>query len=488
MTQVPCWNRIEVGRILNPDAEAIKDHIFRAVHCTTELQIADTADGARVKVFPEDFVSRFLDSNKDYVQAVVIGQSGTGKSHLIQWLRLQLPHDDQTVILTIPKSGTSLRGIVERLIACLPINNQEEYIQKLRQAGTVSTTQHAKVSRFLDSLAWSIEYGGLATDEIDKDLAELLPNVLRDPNFRQEFFAREDSTINAIVEHIFIDPEKRDSDKDRREFQIGDLPLDGRAYQNAATLAQQAIDYITGDAGMEARAVAFMNQNLEPAISQTLNFSADNLIELMNSLRRYLATEGKRLILLIEDFARLQGIDTALLQALITPPGQGDDHLCELRWAMAVTTGYFKTLAETVRSRARLVVDMDLSKPSSLSELTAGYLNALRLGDSKLRSLPPFDEVPSYCDTCNIKEGCWTAFGQSVGIGLFPFTELAINVMAKRSESLNEDGQFNPRDFMGKVLESVLDHHYTDLENGEFPPETLLERIGGIGGLMHSVH
>lgn len=483
MTQRPCWSDIEVGRILKPDAEEIADHIFDAVHCTTELQVADTSDGDRLSTSPEALIEGFLDSRRDYVQAVVLGESGTGKSHLIQWMRLHIPQDESTVLLTIPKTGTSLRGIVDRLIARLPLDERGTYEDRLRQAGTQSTSQAAKVSKFLDALAWAIEHGGLATDPVDIDLSALLPDVLRDPNFRNGFFLVPGSTVGAIVQHVFIDPDNRDGSAERREFGLGDLPLDGKSYNDASKRAKEAIDYIKGEEGMDARSIALMNLNLDAAIAQTLNFSADNLIELMNALRRHLATQGKRLILLIEDFARLQGIDTALLQALITPPGQGDERLCELRWAMAVTTGYFRRLEQTVRSRATFVVDMDLSKPASLPRLTAGYLNALRLGDGKLKVPRSSDAVPSNCARCEIRSSCFEAFGEVDGIGLFPFTEQAIDVMAGRTESLTAEGNFNPRRYLRSVLESVLWHHYEDLEHGEFPPDALLRRIGGSNAL-----
>jgi hypothetical protein len=483
VSQRPCWNEVELLRILKPDAEEIQDEVFHAVHCETELQTADTADGPRNPLSPQALVDRFLDPLRDYVQAVVLGESGTGKSHLIQWLRLNIPRDDATVLLTIPRTGTSLRGIVERVIAHLPSEERGPYEERLKQAGTQATSHDAKVKKFLSELAHAIEHSGLTTDPEDVDLASLVPSVLLDPNFRNQFFLQPGGTVDLIVQHVFDDPDARDANDQRREFRAGDLPLDGANYQFASLPAREAIDFIKGEEGMEARAIALMNLNRDIAIAQTLNFSADHLIELMNTLRRHLARQGKRLILLIEDFARVQGIDNALLQALITPPSQGKERLCEIRWAMAVTTGPFKRLEETVRSRTTIVVDMDRSKPASLSRLTAGYLNALRLGANVLNGIPLTERVPSYCENCKLKPTCTEAFGDVDGIGLFPFTETSIEVMARRTESLVEDGLFNPRRYMRLVLEGVLKHHYSDLEQGEYPSEHLLRRIGGMNAL-----
>lgn len=479
MSQRPCWNEEELLQILKPDAEEIQDEVFRAVHCETDLHIADSADGPRTPASSQALLDRFLDPMRDYVQAVVIGESGTGKSHLIQWLRLNIPKQDDTVMLTIPRTGTSLRGIVGRIIAELPAHEREPYEQRLVQAGAHAMTQVAKVEKFLSELAHAIRHAGLATDPTDVDLADLLPSVLLDPNFREKFFLRNGATVDMIVRHVFVDPGERDVDDLRREFQTGDLPLDGQNYLNASLQAREAIDFIKGEEGMEARAIALMNAHRNIAIAQTLNFSADQLIELMNTLRRHLARQGKRLILLIEDFARVQGIDSALLQALITPPKQGGERLCEIRWAMAVTSGPFKRLEQTVRSRTTFVVDMDQSQPASLAQLTGGYLNAMRIGTLGLNKIEAAQQVPSHCYSCALRPSCWEAFGQVNEVGLFPFTEASLKIMATRTESLVDDGALNPRRYMRTVLEGVLKHHYAELVAAEFPSTTLLKRIGG---------
>lgn len=479
----PCWKEGELLRILKPDAEEIEDHVFRAVHCPTELQVRDSASGPLMTKSPEELLGAFLDSQREYVQLVVIGESGTGKSHLIQWLRLHIPKDESTVLLTIPRTGTSLRGIIERVIAQLPADERAPYEERLKTAGNLAMTQPAKVSRFLNELAHAIEHSKICSDPLDRDLATLLPHIFLDPNLRASFFMRPESTIDLIVQHIFSDPDTRDQDERKREFGAGDLPLDVQSYQKAAQLTRDAFEFIKGEPGMEQRAINLMNAHRNIAISQTLNFSADHLIELMNTLRRHLARQGKRLILLIEDFARVQGIDTALLQALITPPNQGEERLCELRWAMAVTTGPYKLIDATVRTRTTMVVDMDHSQPTSLQRLTAGYLNALRLGIDRLEEVPVSDVPASYCGSCQHRQGCLSAFGEVNGIGLFPFTEAAINIMARRTGSLNSDGSFNARRYMRSVLETVLKHHYADLSQGEFPSAAMVRRIGGAATL-----
>ena len=473
----PCWERDEVLRIVTTDAEEIVDHVFNAVHCPSVLKIADTALGTRYAIEPRALIEKFLAPGHRYVQVAVLGQSGTGKSHLIQWLRLHLPREPRDVVLTIPKVGTSLRGIVEKIIATLPESDQPPFVEKLRNAGAHATTQQARVDMFLNSLAWTIEHGRVAGPE-HADLPTFLPSVLLDPNFRRHFFSSSDCSVDRIVAHIFVDPESRGDQDERREFRAGDLPLSGKHYAGAATLARDAIDYINGESGMEQRAISLMTRALEPAIAQTLNFSADDLIALMKGLRVHLARKNQRLILLVEDFSRLQGIDTALLQALVTPPRQEEDQLCELRWAMALTTGYFNLLDDTVKQRCTFVVDMDQSQPASTAQFAVGYLNAIRLGEEALLNAPSDEPVANRCASCERRPGCWEAFGHEGETGLFPFNVTALRELAQRTGAQSDQG-FNPRRFLRAVLEPVLNQQYPELEHGEFPPGSLLQRVGG---------
>lgn len=475
----PCWDIGDVLRVVTPDAEEISDHVFRAVHCPTDLQISDSWNGQRSAVEPQQIIDRFLEPGHRYVQAVFLGESGTGKSHLIQWLRLNLPSRPEDMVLTIPKAGTSLRGIVQRIVDRLPPEARAPFDEKLKNAGTQTTTHQARVDKFLYSLAWSVEYAIPDLNSDERELAAMLPAVLSDPNFRRSFFAREGGSVSQIVRHIFDDPDDRDTSGLRRQFQKGDLPLGGEHYNDAAALARDAIDFIRGEVGLEQRAIDLMSRALESAIAQTLNFTADDLIDLMKSLRVHLAKQGRRLILLIEDFARLQGIDSALLQALVTPSRQENQELCELRWAMAVTTGYFQTrFDETVRSRANFVVDMDVSQPASIAQFAAGYLNAIRIGDASLLGVAPLDPLPNKCNNCERKGPCWQAFGSQDGIGLFPFNKTALNSFARRTGAL-EAGRFNPRRFLKTVIDPVLKQHYSELMSGSFPSGALLSRVGG---------
>ena len=192
-------------------------------------------------------------------------------------------------------------------------------------------------------------------------------------------------------------------------------------------------------------AVKIINRNLDRAVARTLSFSGDRVEELMLRLRTHLKRQGKELVLLVEEFARLQGIDRALLQAITS---HGDDRQCKMRSAIAVTTGFFESVAETAYMRTTHIVDMDRSAgraegqnvtTASLSQFASRYLNAVRLGRSEIdrwnESAGPSEDPPSRCATCSYQGECHAIFGAVDGYGLYPFTSRALWNSASRADT-----------------------------------------------------
>jgi len=89
-------------------------------------------------------------------------------------------------------------------------------------------------------------------------------------------------------------------------------------------------------------------------------------------------------VLLIEDFARLQGLDRALMQSILEQRA----NLCVLRMFFASTKGFYESLEATIKTRLTFVVDMDVHANAGKGELNpfvARYMNAVRWGVSELQ-------------------------------------------------------------------------------------------------------
>jgi len=501
MKNYVCWNPRSVRQVINPFAEYIPDALFRAVHTDWKLQVSppigkgyDDLTGASYREFtPADFLKDFMRSDRPHALAAVLGETGSGKSHLIHWMRLTLPKSDNLLILVVKKSGTSLRAIVKMIIDELPENERQGFLDTFNRAGEGTATRGGQKQQLLNDLAFAIreeivELGPNAS-ELEAELVEQLPYLFQDPYMRDQHFLKDGTVVADIVDHIFATSTSKNRPDQRRVFEESDLPLGGLDYSHASKPAQIAIDVVDCEKGVsKPLAVEIINRNLEKAIARTLSFTGDRVEELMARLRMHLKSQGKELVLLIEEFARLQGIDRALLQAITS---QGDDRQCRIRSAIAVTTGFFKSVADTAYMRTTHIVDMNRSAGhehgksitrEALSTFAARYLNAARMGLDGVERwhlhAVPEEAVPSYCSDCRFKAECHATFGEEEGYGLYPFTRTALwNALTRVDERMPDT--LNPRILQNEVLVEVLESCADSIQSGAYPPDHLLPKLKG---------
>jgi len=374
----------------------------------------------------------------------------------------------------------------------LPREEQQGFLDTLHSAGDVTQSRDDQKQQLLNDLAQVIREEVIPSDadEVEQALIEHLPHLFQDPHMRATHFLADNTVIAEIVDHIFAPSNAQDRPDRRRSFEATDLPLGGMDFVNASKQARDAMRIIDMDPpACVPLAVEIINRNLDRAVARTLSFSGDRVEELMARLRTYLKEQDKELVLLVEEFARLQGIDRALLQAITS---QGDDRQCKIRAAIAVTTGFLESLAETAYMRTTHIVDMNRSAgrsegrevtTESLSQFASRYLNAVRLGRDRIehwsKNAQLGERPPSHCINCPHLDECHDTFGEVDGYGLYPFTQRALWISASRAnESMPQS--LNPRILQNDLLVEVLDNHAASIETGTFPPFGLLAKLGGV--------
>lgn len=510
-----CWHRSRVYEVMNTEAEKIPDDVFLAVHTSYPLNLVNpdrAVSGVQEQVTPETFLKRFLDERQPHVQAVVLGNSGSGKSHFIQWLRLNIPENPKRIVISIPRAGTGLRGVVKLLISNLPEAAQDVYLDKLRAAGGDHEPTPIRRQRLCSEIALALAMPEVLADrpgqtanpveeQVRAELAELLPSFFRDPALIP-VLTRDGGFIAALVEHIDHGAQGYRPVDQPSVFTVQDLSLalPERTYGQLGESARLVYDQLENAPELRAVALSIINSALQAATRQMLSLASNDLGNLMADIRRHFKRQDKHLVLLIEDFAILRGIDRPLLDALIES-GQGTD-LCSLRWAMAVTTGYYGRIENTVQTRTNIVVDMDLPRDAAESRIgiaktlsddevlafAARYLNVARMPKAELRTWHEASPelrtpVPNACGLCPHAQDCHASFGEAGGMGLYPFNRTALLMLARsQDEGFNE--RFNPRSLIRQVLAPMLDLGPVAttahaIEVNSFPPEALLQRVGG---------
>lgn len=499
-----CWQRSLLSRVMETEALQEKDHFFAATHSPARIGRASEvrADATGETVTQHQLLDELLDPDRRHVLMAVIGSSGSGKSHLVRWLGMNIPEGPGRKVLVIPKVGTNLRKVLELILRDMEGPRFDEYRERLR-AGVERLTPELAELRFLADIAIAVGPAGperppvadIEKQEFIDALKHLLPPLLNDEVFRRHL-RQHSEVVKEIAQHI-VGEAGRERRETRREFRDCDLDVSRWSVKSTDLNAEarDAFDWMTDERFRHA-AVEWMNTNLDWTVSQMLNLTGEDLNELMLAVRADLGRQGCELVLLVEDFAKTQGIDAQLLEALLVRPDQHqtEGRLCTLRSVMAVTDGYYQGLPETVRTRMDAVVTLDtvdMSSPTAAEVVTgfaARYLNAVRVKEADLvrwhgslvgtesqhRSGPP-----SACADCPHSSGCHRLFGAVNGMGLYPFNRQALMRMYAVVQESEGKAHFNARRLIKQVLRHTLETYGGDVREGTFPSKRLMNHFGG---------
>ncbi len=468
-----CWHSSSLEEVLTIVAARPSEAVFLATHRPAQMtRRSGDGDQGAVDYSEQAFRDEFLSSKRNNLLVPVIGSSGSGKSHLIRWLDTQVERTPDRHVVNVPKHSTNLRDVITLILKELQGEVFNQFRERLSRAADGLTVTQA-VWDLRSNLAYLIEHMPPGVDIKRANGTALTANELQFyqqnlPAFMLEDVVRRalDADTSVLTRLIKEALHGRTEDKDAAfAIQSEDLPLTLKDVAAASAKVRVLYQQLSTNAGVREAAVAIMNHFLAPALQRLYNLSGDDLMSLMRDVRQSLKQQEKTLILLIEDFALLQGIQRPLLEALID-----DDQrdLCDIRVAFAVTTGYFKDM-ETVRTRLSFVVDLDVKpgsqkKTKDVRETLAGlYLNAARHGDATLQSdltqLRAGTTLESACTNCQFQPVCHLSFGSVTlanvkgPVGLFPLNAEALDVVNRRHQPVAE--LVNPRELLRGLRETL---------------------------------
>jgi hypothetical protein len=482
-----CWDPAVAAATLTTEAVSPSAAVFFATHAPLRIH-RSFADGRRPDTtgtpvnedeVRRDFLTRPTASG--ILLMPVIGQSGTGKSHLVRWVKEKTPSTDRRQVIYLPKTRTSLKAVVKTLLAEVEGSELDQLRADVDRM-SAELDQAGLERRLLSHL-----HEALAAAEPVPGQARVLAGpaglavLLLDPHVRG-YLLRPDTLIPRLAASLLAD--RREGDPDRPlTFTTNDLPLDILDVKKASDVAQKRLMLIKSRAELQDAAVAMLNEQLPVAVTNAANIGTGRLQSALLDIRREFARQGKEIILLIEDFALIQGIQRDLLDAVIeVGEREGRSVLAPVRTLMAVTTGYYGRLADTVLTRAKAatpyVYDLDVQFDPSGEGMTetvafvGRYLNAARLGRDALdaEGVRSAENVLNACDNCDYRQQCHPAFGSSSeGHGIYPFNEAALRRAIHARPAHDSPAAFNPRAVIGEVIRNVLVEHAESLTGGTFP-------------------
>jgi hypothetical protein len=402
----------EINDCIKHEAEGAHDAILLAAHRPSPLSYKQISSGEKFNTSEEELfeylISKDVPSGAHVVP--ITGVSGVGKSHMVRILNARLQNlngDRKYVVIRIPKSA-SLRKVVELILEKLPEDEYAQVRTEFAKALTEDLDVETAVVRFQGEL--NVALGQLSKaleirsreNPSDSMLraqwghARELPKFLADPVLVDHFCER---VFPRFVRRAIAGSLDAENEAFVKDFIPDDLLLPDALDLTKA--AHSTKFYYTGNLLVRDRegmrvATHLLNENkvVDQSIRQLFNLhqalGGMTLQDVILEIRRRLLVQGRELVIFVEDFKALTGIQDILLKVLIQEGiRDGVQELATMRSVIAVTDGYLDgedTIA--TRSKREWKVESELSSPEEVfirtKALVAAYLNAARWGFKEL--------------------------------------------------------------------------------------------------------
>jgi hypothetical protein len=441
------------------------------------------------QIFHENELYKTIMDNRDKHQFhVVKGDNGSGKSHLIRWIKENYERDAKNeAVIFISRMQSTLKGALQQIIHSEVIQNHEtaNRLKKLIDANEHLDDKHLKnviLAHFMIAVK----------EDDDSHNVKLRPNKRKNlqeflsSQETSELLLREDGPIDRIQKKLASDVKNEVMNDVDPHFVPEDFYITSALAQelkktDVSTRALKIINEIQESTQEDVQEeveefrellATYLNQFLDKVVQECLHLRGTDLKDIFTLLRQELKKESKNLTLFIEDITSFTGVDKDLVEVLITDHKENES-LCRLISIVGITNGYYKTsLPGNIKDRITSHIEIDnvvIQDPDECAELAGRYINAVFLEHKQIQEWKnsgyTLDEFPV---ATTFKQHHWANFkivDQGLELSIFPFTKAALwNFYS------NLDVQ-TPRNFLQSVLLQYIQKYVVDGPKGEFPPE-----------------
>jgi hypothetical protein len=510
MSLVDYWPTSDkINACIKPEAEGASAEVLLAVHQPAPLAYRLARSTELIPTSEAELFDYFISEDVPTGAHVVpiTGHSGVGKSHLVRLIAARLsalPDAKRYVPVRIPKSA-SLRKVVESILELLPAKPYASVRNAFDEAltevdpGTAAIRFQSALDISLRDLAQELTVRlkqNSANQELRQQLdhARRLPLLLSDALTRDHF---RDGVLSRIVQSA-LSGRRNPQDDAVQQFSAQDLDLPSSIDLTKAAEPVQ-LYYRTALQAREGHgkkvAAEILNTVLDAAIRQLFHLNESlggmTLQDVILAIRSQLLKDGRELVILVEDFRALTGIQETLLNVLIQEGVRdGRQIYATMRSAIAVTEGYL-TGKDTIATRAtrEWIIQSQLATREEVfrrtQQLVASYLNAARWGQEALArsytretiverageiGAPVFNAEENDAERRRLE-----AFGRVSGVPLFPLTTNAIEYLADLALKEGDTLVFKPRAIL-VFLRDVLLFGREPYVGGSFPPASIKAR------------
>lgn len=482
-----CWLPTAVGEVINTEAAAPSRAVLLATHQSPSIRRVRLTDAGRLAagdvVDEEQLLDSVVGANDDSIIIPVIGASGTGKSHLVLWMQARLEEEasPNRKVIYVPKGDVSIASVIELILDGRTGGSFDDIRRSVTEASRGVTPEIAAVM-LRDALAIAVTQTSDGAD-LPPEVRQMreyartnLGALLRDEVYAQRLIGPA-GALRRIVDQAMEGGRDDFSELGQDDLSISLTAVD---QENLGGPARALLADLQSPEFLDAT-LQLLNEVRDQCLSEVFGVQPTQLMKVMMRLREELYAENPELelVLMIEDFTLLQGIQQDLLEAMMEPSRRaGAQVMCSMRTVMAVTRGFFERMLasnDTLRTRIASwghVYSLDVAygtkETGALNEgqvvdFVGRYLNAVRAGSGVLENAGR--AIPNACDRCSHRDGCHSGFGatRDDGYGLYPLNDHAIDRMVRSRQD-----DFNPRDMLA-ALQRTLTIHAEELKDGRFP-------------------
>ncbi len=423
----------------------------------------------------EDEVFEQLIYNPDNRHRMIIvrGEHGTGKSHLIRYLKGKFERSPSTIykpsceqLIFLRRLNNSVRGAFSQLLEQDAVKDSDTE-EKLRRfvASSDSKDEEAFKTEILFAFVTAVRND--TTNEVYKEvICRNIASYLSDSRVC-EHLLREGGAISRCYNVITAPGSQILQDTTtftEEDFNVSKIIRavmkqgDPKACLFATT--------IKGDEDEIAKLVNYLNGFTRDVVQHCADISSEKAETIFAELRRDLKKQGKNLTIFIEDFTGFTGIDQELITALSYEHGGDYEDMCRVTSVIGITNDYYFAFRGNFKDRVThqiVVTDRSYGTDEFLVQMTGRYLNAIYSDPEAVRSwneagadlseLPVSDFTPP-CD--------WekTTVGEKE-VTLYPFNRKALRTLY---EALSIK---SPRMFLKNVIREQLRNYFDGKEYGD---------------------
>lgn len=423
-----------------------------------------------------------LKNPEEHKFIMVQGGNGSGKSHLIRWLKekyLTNVDNSKEAVLLISRAHNTLQDALTQLLEAdiFPEEIKQNELKHIKNAKSDITGEELnKTINFNFTLEVEADENK-SIDMLDLRTRKWLSTYLKDGYIQSEFLLKANGPIERIRAKIENTSDNTVNYNEDPMFTADDFNIsiqqirqklnvsDGRAADYTIRLAERFADIRRGSE-LRQKVADYLNTKVSNVIQRSMKLQTADFKKLFASLRKTLKEKNINLTLFVEDINSFTGIDEALMEVLLTDhSAEGNHDFCRIISVVGSTSAFYRdklnaSIKERIKTNIYIEESSVLGDKEKLAKFAAKYINAINLSESQIKEwvntgandedMPIFKSPYKWADV--------DCYGKTLSI--FPFNKTAL---WKLYNTLSPDKK-TPRVFLKSIIAHILILWFTNEE------------------------